>query len=87
MYLCTMANKNLVIKQICKEKGVTLESLAKRLNIERASLAQAMSRNLFSLEKLNQIADALDVSIPELFEDAGTIRCPHCGKRIHINVD
>ena len=82
-----MANKNLVIKQICKSKGITLENLAKKLGIERTSLAQAMSRNGFSMDKLSQIADALGVSIPELFEDAGTITCPHCGKKIHIKVD
>jgi transcriptional regulator with XRE-family HTH domain len=82
-----MANKSLVIKQICKNKGITLDTLAKKLGIERTSLAQAMSRNVFSMDKLDQIADALGVSIPELFEDASTITCPHCGKKIHINVD
>lgn len=42
-----MANKNLKIKDLCKAKGITLEELANRL----VSLAQAMSRNSFSVDE------------------------------------
>lgn len=64
-----MANKNLKIKDLCKAKGITLEELANRLGIRRTSLAQAMSRNSFSTDKLSDIADVLGVGIPELFAD------------------
>ena len=62
-----MANKNLRIKELCKEKGITLECLANKLNIRRTSLAQAMSRNNFSIDKLGDIADAIGCEIAELF--------------------
>ncbi len=55
------------IKEICKEKGITLEDLAKRLGILRTSLSQALSRNSFSTDKLSDIANALNVPIWQLF--------------------
>lgn len=64
-----MANKDLRVKELCKLRGITLEELANRLGIRRTSLAQAMSRNSFSTDKLSDIADVLGVGIPELFAD------------------
>lgn len=55
------------IKDICKEKGMTLEDLAKRLGILRTSLSQALSRNSFSTDRLSEIATALDVPMWQLF--------------------
>lgn len=55
------------IKDICKEKGITLEDLAKRLGILRTSLSQALSRNSFSTDKLSEIATALNVPMWQLF--------------------
>lgn len=94
-----MANK-IRIKEICKEKGITLEQLAGKLGILRTSLAQAMSRNSFSVEKLTEIAEALDVPVWQLFaspeevvqsisqnSSASTLVCPHCGKPLHIKVE
>ena len=68
-----MADVNLRIKEICKEKGITLESLAKRLGILRTSLAQAMSRDSFSTKKLGEIADALGVPVWQLFISADEV--------------
>lgn len=59
--------QELRIKEICKEKGITLEDLAKRLGILRTSLSQALSRNSFSTDRLNDIATALDVPTWQLF--------------------
>lgn len=55
------------IKEICKEKGITLETLAKKLGILRTSLSQALARNSFSTDKLKGIATALDVPMWQLF--------------------
>lgn len=66
LYICTM-KQDIRIKEICKEKGITLEDLAKRLGILRTSLSQALSRNSFSTDKLSEIANALDVPIWQLF--------------------
>lgn len=59
--------QELRIKEVCKEKGITLEDLAKRLGILRTSLSQALSRNSFSTDRLNDIATALDVPTWQLF--------------------
>ena len=59
--------QELRIKEVCKEKGITLEDLAKKLGILRTSLSQALSRNSFSTDKLNDIATALEVPIWQLF--------------------
>lgn len=68
--------QDLRIKDICKEKGMTLEELAKKLGILRTSLSQALTRNSFSTDKLKEIATALDVPMWQLFaspeEIAGT---------------
>jgi len=84
-----MVNKELRIKEICKERKMTLDNLASKLNIRRTSLAQAMSRNNFSIDKLAEIADALGVEIPDLFQhsnkDVNGV-CPHCGKPIKITI-
>ena len=66
LYICTM-KQDIRIKEICKEKGITLEDLAKRLGILRTSLSQALSRNSFSTDKLSDIATALNVPIWQLF--------------------
>ena len=69
-----MAEVHLRIKEICKEQGITLEQLAKRLGILRTSLAQSMSRNSFSTAKIGEIAEALDVPVWQLFVDKEDIR-------------
>lgn len=66
LYICTM-KQDIRIKEICKEKGITLEDLAKRLGILRTSLSQALSRNSFSTDKLSDIANALNVPMWQLF--------------------
>lgn len=58
---------NLKIKEICKEKGVTITSLAEKLNIKQESLSRAINGNP-TVETLQKISSALGVSISELFE-------------------
>lgn len=81
-----MSNTKLRIKEIAKSRGLTLEQLAEKLGIRRTSLSQALTRNVFGIEKLSEIADVLDVEIPELFEASqpSSMKCPHCGKPINV---
>ena len=72
------------IKELCKERGITQEDLARRLGIRPSSLSQAIGRNRLSAEYLERIADALKVSVGELFEHEPTIVCPHCGRIIRL---
>lgn len=69
---------NLRVKDVCKEKGITITQLAEKLNIKQESLSRAINGNP-TLETLDKISIALGVDIWELFtakkEDVvGTIR-------------
>lgn len=73
------------IKELCEIKGMTLQELAKSLNITYQSLWAQMTGNP-SLSKLQAIAAALGVSVPELFapKPTNTITCPKCGTVLEV---
>lgn len=56
------------VKEITKEKGITMGDLAEKMGVVRESLSRAINGNP-TLETLNKIAIALEVSISELFDD------------------
>lgn len=64
-----MANKELKIRELCKERGITQAVLAKRLgyNSENGaiSFSQAVKRNKFDLDRLGEIVDALNLGITD----------------------
>ena len=76
------------IKEICAEKGVTLQELAKRLGIRYQSLYESVNGNP-SLSRLKEIANALGVDVADLFApaDGARIVCPHCGKSFKITAE
>lgn len=76
---------SLKIKEVCKEKGVTITQLAEIMQIKQESLSRAINGNP-TLETLNKIALALQVPISDLFEQPkqNTINCPHCGGKIRV---
>lgn len=57
---------NLRIKEICKEKGVTIGEVAEKMQVARESLSRAINGNP-TLETLEKIATALGVPVPSLF--------------------
>ena len=59
--------QNLRIKEVIKEKGFTISSLAEKIKINRVNLSNMISGNP-TVETLEKIAAGLDVSITELFE-------------------
>ena len=81
------------IKEILKEKGMTVQELADKLNISRQALSKQIQGKLL-VETAQTIADALDVPVWQLFanplevlsKDSTSITCPHCGKEIQIEV-
>lgn len=79
---------NLRIKEVCKEKGITITQLAKKLNIKQESLSRAINGNP-TIETLNKIAAALNVPISDLFTQPkeNTVNCPYCGNRIKLIQD
>ena len=74
---------NLRVKEICKEKGLSMQELSDRLGIVRDTLTRNINGNP-TIETLEKIANALGVSITELFDQPATdtIICPYCGGKI-----
>ena len=58
---------NFRVKEICKSKGIFMEDLATTLGIAPTSLSRSLNNNP-TIETLEKIANALDVSVVELFE-------------------
>lgn len=77
------------IKEIIKERGITVQNLAERMGITRVGLSQHINGNP-SVEVLERIASAIGCPVTELFEqpkkDTLSITCPNCGKSINIKV-
>lgn len=78
------------IKEVIKEKGLSVQELAEKMGISRVGLSQHINGNP-SVEVLERIAAALDVSVIELFEpprtDTVSLTCPHCGKPIRLKAE
>ena len=81
---------DLRIKEVIKEKGMTITELADKMGINRVNLSNMVNGNP-TVETLNKIAGALEVPVTELFEQpkSGTasITCPYCGKNINIKAE
>ena len=78
------------IKEILKSKNMTLLKLSEIIGVKSANLSVALSENGNpTVETLEKIATALEVSISDLFEQPNndTINCPHCGGKIKISKD
>ena len=65
------------IKEICKERQVSMTTLAEKLGITPVSLSQCLSGNP-SLNRLKEIARILDVEVVDLFENAGNVDIKGC---------
>ncbi len=55
------------VKEICKAQGISITGLAEKMNINKATLSQAINGNP-TIGTLQKIADALGVPFIELFE-------------------
>lgn len=62
---------SLRVKEICKEKGITIQKLAEKMNISRVGLSQHINGNP-SVEVLERIAGALNIEVRDLFEKSST---------------
>lgn len=60
------------IKEVIKEKGLTLDKVAERMGIKSPSLSRAISGNT-TIENLEKIAAAIGVPVTELFEPESDI--------------
>lgn len=55
------------IKEICKEKSITMKEIAERIGINPITLTQSLNGNP-TLSRLQEVADILGVDVSELFE-------------------
>jgi len=80
------------VKAVIKERGYTIERVAKDMGVTRVTLSQTLSRNP-TIATLRRIAGVLGCGVGEFFRDemeptsGALLRCPHCGKTIHITID
>lgn len=78
------------IKTIVAAKGMTLKSLAEKLEVTPQFLSGIVNeKNNPNLTTLEKIAEALEVPVSSLFADYlspnhSVLICPHCGGRVEI---
>jgi transcriptional regulator with XRE-family HTH domain len=80
------------IKEILKDKGITMNELADKLGVSRQALSRQVQGKML-VETAEKIASALDVPMWQLFADPIEVSpgskhlvCPHCGKPITIEL-
>lgn len=78
------------VKEILKKKGITARELAAKLGMTETGLSIAIGeKGNPPLKRLQEIANALNVPVSELFAapKEGEITCPKCGNRITIKAE
>ena len=77
------------IKELLKERGITISNLAEQIGTTQTSLSRALGENGNpTYDTLNKIAKVLDVDMSELFKSNGvSLTCPYCGNDINIKVE
>ena len=91
-YICTIKliksyMVTLRIKQLCKEKGMTMQELAARIGISLNSISGlATGKQKPSFDTLEKLSQALNVEVGELFapREEGVIICPKCGSKFKM---
>lgn len=80
---------NYRIKELCKEKGITLSELADKIDMKSANLSVSLSdKGNPTITTLQKIATALNVPVSALFDEVqpndNTIKCPNCGTELQL---
>ena len=84
------------IKEILDQKGWKAKELADKLGTTPQYVSGIIRGEAsISIPRLQEIADILGVTIPELFSDykatvtvePGTLVCPHCGNMIKLTAE
>ncbi len=80
------------IKEILKEKGMTVNQLADMLDISRQALSKQIQGKML-VETAQRIADALNVPMWQLFASPndiqktdGSLICPKCGTPLELKI-
>lgn len=80
------------IKDILKEKGLSVNELADRLGISRQALSKQIQGKML-VDTAQKIADALNVPLWQLFASPieicggnNVIKCPKCGLEFEVKL-
>lgn len=84
LYSNYILNTMLRIQEICKEKGITMQILAKKMGITYQALYASVAGNP-TIGRLEEIAKALNVEVVDLFEKKScSFTCPNCGSKLKL---
>jgi transcriptional regulator with XRE-family HTH domain len=72
MFCYNFASMKTIVKNLCRERNMTLKDLAAKMNIARESLSRALDGNP-QLNTLQSIATALNVPVGALFASTGSL--------------
>lgn len=80
---------NYRIKELCRERGITLSELADKIDMKSANLSASLSdKGNPTITTLRKIATALNVPVSALFNEAqpndNLIKCPNCGTELEL---
>ena len=81
------------IKSVAKAHGYTVVQVAQKMGISKGGLSQSINGNP-TITSLRAVADAIGCKVGDFFTDemseventTPVLRCPHCGKEIHITL-
>lgn len=75
------------IKEVIKEKGLTVGAVATRMGVAPQALSRVINGNP-TVEMVERVAEAIGVSPAELFEKPsdGGFTCPNCGSTFHVDI-
>ena len=76
------------VKEILREKGITQKEFAFQLGMTEVGLSKSINENGNpDFKRLNEIADALNIPLTELFEQPASdiVNCPYCGGKIKLS--
>lgn len=89
----SMNGKRLVIKELLAQRGITNVQLAKTIGVTTPTVSYILNgKTLPSLKTLADIANFLNVTMGELFDDykkditQDTLRCPKCGTPLELKI-
>lgn len=81
------------IKEILREKGMTVNDLADKVGVSRQALSKQIKGKML-VETADKIATALGVPLWQLFASPSEVKaggegvyvCPECGARLRVSV-
>ena len=82
------------IKGVIKEHGFTLVQVAQKMEISKGGISQIVNGTP-NVKTLRTIAEIVGCKVGDFFADemsesveasAPVMRCPHCGKEIHVTL-